>query len=303
MFATEVFVSLISCQSVAHQLGMQWFLNDIRTYGIATIDRAPLSSEQVAFEVVAGESVTSSDYDAQSCHHSAERLCREISRPYPAPSRAMSLKRAMPSNLFREADIGVEQFLAALARASSDAVIGKTVDGRVIFWNEAAERLYGYSADEMLGVDFAVVFPTDRPKELSELLTRVRAGETVRDFRTERIRKDGLTVSISITMSPVLNEAGSVLGISTIARDLTLFNLQIADLRDAHRKANETLSLSPSDRRSWAWLSPSPGSELESIAGVTSLSLTPQDRLLTLSTRSNGVPRTTLDSPAVVDWR
>ncbi len=138
--------------------------------------------------------------------------------------------------------LGAEQFLAAIVRTSNDAIIGKTLDGTVVFWNESAEALYGYSAREMLGRDIAILFPHDRPSELAELLARVRGGDTVRDFHTQRVRKDGSLVAVSITMSPVPDLEGNVLGISVIAHDLTLHNLQISDLREAHRKADETLS-------------------------------------------------------------
>ena len=134
-----------------------------------------------------------------------------------------------------------ESFLSSLVRAASDAIIGKTTDGIVLFWNEAAELLYGYNADEMIGNGIGVLFPPDRPLELANLLARVQAGNTVCNFKTKRLRKDGTTVSVSITVAPVIDEDGAVLGISTIAHDLTVHNLQIADLHEAHRQVDGTL--------------------------------------------------------------
>ncbi len=134
-----------------------------------------------------------------------------------------------------------EPFLAALAGSSSDAIIGKTVDGVVLFWNQAAERLYGYTADEMIGSEVSVLIPADRSDEFCALLGRVNAGETVR-HATTRIRKDGSSVAVALTISPVVDANGSVLGISTIAHDLTRYNTQVADLREAHRRTAETLS-------------------------------------------------------------
>ena len=133
-------------------------------------------------------------------------------------------------------------FLSALVRSSNDAIIGKTTDGIVVFWNEAAERLYGYEADEMIGREISVLIPPDRLYELPNLLARVQSGETVQNLSTERLRKDGTTVAVSITVSPVVGPDGTVLGISTIAHDLTLYNQQMADLREAHRRVDETLS-------------------------------------------------------------
>jgi PAS domain S-box-containing protein len=138
--------------------------------------------------------------------------------------------------------LATEPFLSSLVRSSSDAIIGKTTDGIVVFWNEAAEGLYGYGADEMIGREISILIPLDRPHELSNLLARVQCGETVRNLRTERLRKDGTTVAVSITVAPVVDSDGTVLGMSTIAHDLTLFDQQMADLIEAHRRADETLS-------------------------------------------------------------
>jgi PAS domain S-box-containing protein len=135
-----------------------------------------------------------------------------------------------------------EPFLIALAKSSKDAIIGKTTGGTVVFWNEAAERLYGYRADEMIGRDIGILIPHDRPLELSNLLSQVGGGKTVENLETERLCKDGSTVGVSLTVSPVMDSDGTVLGISTIVHDLTLHNRQVADLREAHRRVNETLS-------------------------------------------------------------
>jgi PAS domain S-box-containing protein len=140
------------------------------------------------------------------------------------------------------AGLDTESFLAALVRSSNDAIIGKTVDGMVVFWNEAAERLYGYTAEEMVGRQITVLVPPHRTGEFPDLMSRVRSGETVRNFETERLRKDGSLVAVSLTVTPVVGLDGEVLGMSTIAHDLTRHNRQMLDLREAHRLADETLS-------------------------------------------------------------
>jgi PAS domain S-box-containing protein len=139
-------------------------------------------------------------------------------------------------------ELEAEPFLSTVVRSSNDGVIGTTVDGIIVFWNEAAERLYGYSEEEMLGREYAVLFPPDRPFERSSLLSQVAAGKTALNYETERLRKDGTHVAVSITLSPVVGANGVVLGLSSIAHDLTLHNLQIADLREAHRLAEVRLS-------------------------------------------------------------
>jgi PAS domain S-box-containing protein len=138
--------------------------------------------------------------------------------------------------------LGVEPFLAALVRSSDDAIIGKTPEGRVVFWNAAAERLYGYEAAEMLGRDIAVLVPADRPDELPEILAQVREGKVVRGLRTKRVRKDGAVVPVSITVSPVLGADGTVIGASTIAHDLSQYVEHVRVLREAERRAAEALS-------------------------------------------------------------
>ena len=92
------------------------------------------------------------------------------------------------------------------------------------------------------GRNIAVVIPADQPGELSYLLDRVRAGEIVRNFHTKWLRKNGTMVEVAITVSPVVGSDGEILGGSTIAHDLTLYNQRIVDLREAHRRADEAVS-------------------------------------------------------------
>ena len=139
-------------------------------------------------------------------------------------------------------ELGAERFLTALVRSSDDAIIGKTPDGRVVFWNAAAERLYGYEAAEMLGRDIAILFPPDHAHELSEIMEQVKAGKVVRDLRTKRVRKNGAVVPVSITVSPVIDADGTVIGASSVAHDLSQYVEHVRVLRQAERRAAEALS-------------------------------------------------------------
>jgi PAS domain S-box-containing protein len=94
----------------------------------------------------------------------------------------------------------------------------------------------------VVGRHIGLLIPLDRPEELSDLLAHVRAGTAIRNFRTQRLRKNKTPVEVSITVSPVVTTDGSILGGSVIAHDLTLHNQQIADLREAHRRADEATS-------------------------------------------------------------
>lgn len=121
---------------------------------------------------------------------------------------------------------GVEAFrtgawLAAVVENSDDAIITKTLDGVVMTWNRGAERLFGYRADEAIGRSITLIIPDDRLFEEDEILRRLRAGERVDHFETVRRRKNGELVEVSVTVSPVIDETGVILGASKIARDIT----------------------------------------------------------------------------------
>jgi PAS domain S-box-containing protein len=135
-----------------------------------------------------------------------------------------------------------DAFLRALAGSSDVAIIGTALDGTIVFWNEAAHGFYGYCQGEILGRNVATLVPEERLGELAELLDSVRAGETVRNLRTQRVRRSGDVVDVDLTISPVLDADGVVLGGSVITRDLTAHLRQVEDLRDAHRRADEALS-------------------------------------------------------------
>ncbi|HEY2543466.1 MAG TPA: PAS domain S-box protein [Gaiellaceae bacterium] len=113
-----------------------------------------------------------------------------------------------------------ERFLAAIVSSASEAILGKTPDGRVTSWNAAAERLYGYSADEAVGKHISFIVPRERRAELESVLARIAAGERVPEFETVRTTKDGAQVEVAVTVSPILDAQGAVVGASTVARDI-----------------------------------------------------------------------------------
>jgi two-component system, cell cycle sensor histidine kinase and response regulator CckA len=111
--------------------------------------------------------------------------------------------------------------LAAIVDSSDDAIVGKTVDGLITSWNTGAERMYGYTADEVLGQPVTILSPADRIDETKEILAKIRRGERVLHLETIRQRKDGTTLPVSVTVSPVRDEEGKLIGVSSIARDNT----------------------------------------------------------------------------------
>ncbi len=110
--------------------------------------------------------------------------------------------------------------LAAIVDASDDAMINKTAEGVILSWNRPAERMYGYSTDEVVGRPVSILAPADRPDEISALLERVRRGEVQR-VETERVCRDGTHLSVALTVSPIRDHTGRVVGASTTARDIT----------------------------------------------------------------------------------
>jgi PAS domain S-box-containing protein len=111
--------------------------------------------------------------------------------------------------------------LAAIVESSHDAIISKNLDGTIMSWNEGAERLYGYSAAEALGRPVTFLTPPDQWDEIADILKRIREGIRIEQYETERVRKDGQKINVSLTVSPVRNHRGRVIGASTIARDIT----------------------------------------------------------------------------------
>jgi len=111
--------------------------------------------------------------------------------------------------------------LAAIVESSDDAIISKNLDGIITSWNKSAERLFGYSEEEAVGKHITLIVPTDRRDEEVKILQQLRRGERVDHFETVRVRKDGKLLDISLTISPVKDGAGRVIGASKVARDIT----------------------------------------------------------------------------------
>lgn len=139
---------------------------------------------------------------------------------------------------------------AAIVESSDDAIISKDLTGIVRSWNRAAERIFGFSADEMIGQSIRTIIPADRQNEEDRVLEAVRGGHRVEHFETERRRKDGRLIPISLTVSPIRNASGVIVGASKIARDITERRYAEARAEKAARReaflANVTAALTRS---------------------------------------------------------
>jgi PAS domain S-box-containing protein len=114
-----------------------------------------------------------------------------------------------------------ENRLALIVDSSQDAIIGKNLDGTITHWNKGAEQVYGYSAEEVTGKPISILAPKDRADEIPGILEKVRRGERVEYFETVRVRKDGQRLNVSISVSPIRNAGGEIVGASAIARNVT----------------------------------------------------------------------------------
>jgi PAS domain S-box-containing protein len=113
------------------------------------------------------------------------------------------------------------RLLASIVESSNDAIVGKSLTGVIQSWNAAAERLFGYPAAEAVGKHISLVIPPERISEEDEILARLRSGQRIEHFETERVRSDGQRILVSLTISPIKDEAGNVVGASKIVRDIT----------------------------------------------------------------------------------
>lgn len=111
--------------------------------------------------------------------------------------------------------------LAAIVSSSNDAIVSKNLNGIVNSWNATAERIFGYSAEEMIGRSILTIIPPELHAEEDEIIARIRSGERLDHFDTVRLRRDGSKVDVSLTVSPLRNARGDVIGASKIARDIT----------------------------------------------------------------------------------
>jgi len=128
-----------------------------------------------------------------------------------------------------------EAQLAAIVDSSQDAIIGKDLDGVITHWNRGAERIYGYTAGEIIGKRISLLAPQDRQDELTGILENIRRGESVVHFESMRVTKDGRHVNVSVSVSPIRNALGEIIGASTIARDITEQKRSESQLRQAQK--------------------------------------------------------------------
>jgi PAS domain S-box-containing protein len=135
--------------------------------------------------------------------------------------------------------------LAAIVDSSDDAIVSKNLDGIITSWNKSAERIFGYSATEAIGQHITLIIPPDRHAEEDHILACLRRGERIDHFQTVRRRKDGTLIDVSVTISPVYDSSGRVIGASKVARDITAQKRAEHELRESEQRFRVITDASP----------------------------------------------------------
>jgi PAS domain S-box-containing protein len=142
----------------------------------------------------------------------------------------------------RRAEIN-RAWLAAIVESSDDAIVSKTLDGRITSWNPGAARLFGYAPDAIIGKHIMTIVPPELHAEEEEVLARLRRGERIEHFETTRIARDGRRIEVSLTVSPIRDEEGNIIGASKVARDISERKQSERMLREVERRKDEFLAV------------------------------------------------------------
>lgn len=197
---------------------------DDRAAGQAALQVALSSGEPFSWE----HRIVRPDGTVRISHGRGEVICGDDGRP------ARLLGAMQDVTELREAEAS-RLHLAALVDSSEDAIIAKTLDGQIVSWNHGAREQFGYSAREAVGAPIAMLVPSERHDELSEILASIQRGEPVESLETTRVAKDGREIEVSLRMSLIYDAAGEVIGASSITRDITRQKLADVQLRRSLR--------------------------------------------------------------------
>ena len=161
------------------------------------------------------------------------------------------LKRSIRYSIERKKAEEKIQNLAKIVESSNDAIITKSLDGIITSWNKGAEQIYGYSAEEIIGKPVTTLIPFSRNEEMEKLVEMIKQGEKIKHYETSRLKKDGMIIDVSISLSPTFNASGDLVAISTIGRDITeskkakefLANIEIARKKEIHHRIKNNLQV------------------------------------------------------------
>lgn len=135
-----------------------------------------------------------------------------------------------------------QRFLASIIEATPNSVIGEALDGTILSWNQGAEMTFGYGAEEALGQPISMLYPPGRESELGWIMDTIRRGEDIAGHETQRMRKDGSIIEVALTISPVVDESGSLIGMATLALDLTHLKAAEQEIRDLNAELEKRVA-------------------------------------------------------------
>jgi PAS domain S-box-containing protein len=223
------------------------------SWKIYTTDGNPLPLDQCPMAIALKEGIEVRDVEI--IVERPDGLKRNI-MPYPKPFFNTSGKVIGAVNML--VDITDRKIieernghLAAIVQSSNDAIVSKTLDGIITSWNSTAERIFGYSAQEMIGTHISRILPSDRLDEEPKILEQLKRGETIDHFETKRTTKDGRLLDISLCISPVKNSKGQVIGASKIARDITAQKKAEQQIRESEERLR--LAVEAADLGTFTW--------------------------------------------------
>jgi PAS domain S-box-containing protein len=204
------------------------------------LDKAAI--EDVLTRLRNGEKVK--EYEARvRCKDGSIRWIAISSSPYCKGGKFVHSRCVTVDITARKTASELRQRLADIVESSDDAIIAEDLNGVILSWNRAAERMFGYAAEEVIGKDISILSAPDRIDELPEILSRLRRGERVEHFKTKRQAKDGRILTVSLTVSPLFDASGGIVGASRVARDISVSEAQA----EALHAANESLKMANAD--------------------------------------------------------
>jgi two-component system, cell cycle sensor histidine kinase and response regulator CckA len=208
--------------------------------GLETLQRVLARNSHAAIVVLTG---TDEEVGIQAMREGAQDYIPkgQLQAPLLARSVRYAIERHRASQALRESN----ESLARVISSAADAIVTKDLKGIIRSWNPAAERMFGYSADEVLGKPLPMIFPVDRVNEEREILARIQKGESVEHFESIRIRKDGRPLQVALTISPIRDSEGRVIGASKIARDISAQKQAEEALRKSERQLRQFIEQAP----------------------------------------------------------
>lgn len=207
-------------RTLAHVLGQSERVHDLVEEAAAELTTVNAGLQQELAESPPSSGVEHALVQSEAVQEKVEDASGQLVAVNEALTAEIDRRRVLEQRSLESAE-KAKTDLAAIVDSSDDAIIGKDLEGVITSWNKGAEKIFGYTAEEMVGASITRLIPADRHSEQSLILAAVKRGEGVEHFETIRLTKDGRQIHVSVTASPIKDAAGQIIGVSKIARDMT----------------------------------------------------------------------------------